>query len=285
MTNLVNHPGFWMQADAAASLARFEAKYGVIEISSAGRTEAEQQALINRYDKGGAANRPPYLYDPARPASASRHVFDGGIALDTNNQTIMHEHGQEYGWYFNFAYDVVHFEYEIAHDQHRGAAASTPAHPSTAAGYSIDTKNRQSFLNQYRGEHLTIDGLQGASTTAAIERYQTFLKEHYGYTGKIDGDWGAATTAAHNKYNTELHKPAPATPGKAGLSSTKDIQVWLNQAIGAKLKTDGIDGPATKSAIKRYQIFLRAYGYTGVVDGVWGAGTQAAHNKFFAASK
>lgn len=44
---------------------------------------------------------------------------------------------------------------------------------------------------------------------------------------------------------------------------------------------DGIAGPMYEAAVKAYQTFLRAYGYTGDADGIWGAGTQAAHAKFY----
>lgn len=69
----------------------------------------------------------------------------------------------------------------------------------------------------------------------------------------------------------------------------KDRQNWLNQARGEKLVVDGVfvdtlpDGSEgkTKAAIKRYQTFLRAYGYTGPIDGIWGGGTQTAHQKYW----
>jgi hypothetical protein len=45
---------------------------------------------------------------------------------------------------------------------------------------------------------------------------------------------------------------------------------------------DGIRGDDTINAIKQYQEMLRPYGYTGDIDGVWGSGTQAAHEKLYA---
>lgn len=62
-------------------------------------------------------------------------------------------------------------------------------------------------------------------------------------------------------------------------------QSWMNQSRGEKLVVDGLLGGAnsfTRAAIKRYQTFLKAsYGYTGAIDGDWGAGTQAAHAKYY----
>lgn len=55
-------------------------------------------------------------------------------------------------------------------------------------------------------------------------------------------------------------------------------QGWMNIYMGEKLAQDGILGPATVAAIKRYQAKL---GVTA--DGIWGDGTQAAHAKVYAA--
>lgn len=59
-------------------------------------------------------------------------------------------------------------------------------------------------------------------------------------------------------------------------------QNFLNIARGEKLETDGRLGDLTIAAIKRYQEFLRGYGYTGDIDGRWGVGTQSAHAKYYA---
>lgn len=196
MTNLVNHPGKWLSPAAAASLARFEKDHGVIPVSSAGRYESEQQELINRWDKGGSANRPPRLYQPARPAATSNHVKGGGLAIDTsgNGIALMHKFGEAYGWFFNYAYDVVHFEYNGSRDQHRN---TTPA--SRPAGFNQGLANQQDFMNRSVRAGLIVDGLTGPKTIAGIKKYQTFLRK-YGYKGAIDGKWGSGTQAAHAKY-------------------------------------------------------------------------------------
>ena len=59
-------------------------------------------------------------------------------------------------------------------------------------------------------------------------------------------------------------------------------QSFLNAARGENLAVDGIQGSATTAAFKRYQQFLRSYGYTGDIDGIWGGGTQTAHAKYYA---
>lgn len=76
----------------------------------------------------------------------------------------------------------------------------------------------------------------------------------------------------------------PASGGAAGFSQTvANEQAWMNASRGEKLKVDGLTGPATIAAKKRYQTFLRGYGYKGAIDGLWGAGTQTAHAAYYAA--
>lgn len=118
-TALSNHPGMWLDAPAAASLERLERSHGAVPISSAGRTVAYQQSLINRYDHPTSAlDRPPYLYNPRRPANSGLHVV--GLAIDTPWATNAAQRAllAEYGFMFNYAYDKVHVEYEANHDQH-----------------------------------------------------------------------------------------------------------------------------------------------------------------------
>ena len=62
-----------------------------------------------------------------------------------------------------------------------------------------------------------------------------------------------------------------------------DRQAFLNSAQGEKLVIDGRKGAATTSAYKRYQTYLQNRGwYSGAIDGEWGSGTQAGHDKRYA---
>lgn len=70
---------------------------------------------------------------------------------------------------------------------------------------------------------------------------------------------------------------APAS----GSQEVKNQQAWLNQSRGAGLAVDGLRGPKTIQAFKNYQTFLRGYGYKGAIDGVWGGGTQNAHQAYY----
>lgn len=111
MRFLHNHPGFWLRDDAAAALDRLEADHGEFTVTSAGRTVAEQQALIDRWFQGGVYNRPPYLYEPARPPETSGHVRDGGVAVDIAEHERFASVCGPYGFVRPFSWDIVHFEY------------------------------------------------------------------------------------------------------------------------------------------------------------------------------
>lgn len=72
--------------------------------------------------------------------------------------------------------------------------------------------------------------------------------------------------------------------GGGNFSQTvKDQQAWLisrGYDLGST-GADGIAGPKYAAAVQSYQTFLRAYGYSGDIDGQWGDGTQAAHTQFY----
>lgn len=123
MAKLRNHKQFWMRDDAEASLARWEADHGIIGVNSAGRYPWEQQEFIDRWDKGGWQNRPPYLYEPKRPATASAHVANGGRAFDTSEWRRFLATCAAYGWVQVYPWDVVHFEYFPERDKHRNRPA------------------------------------------------------------------------------------------------------------------------------------------------------------------
>lgn len=249
MSNLNNHPSYWLADDAAASLNRYEADHGKINLTDAGRTVAEQQALIDRWYRGGAANRPPYLYKPYEPAASGPHV--GGHALDTSDYSRFAQLSAQYGWIHNLpSSDPVHFIYDPNQDQHRGG---------TSSGNQV-TKDRQNFLNATRGEQLVVDGIEGDKTKAAYARYQTFLRA-FGYTGAIDGIWGTNTQIAHAAYYASLHTPAaPAASNPFGISDVRGLQK-VAKKYGGNTAPDNAFGAESK---KGFAQFLRAnYGYSG----------------------
>lgn len=255
MATLKNHPGYSLRDDAAAAFNAAEDKYGIFSVNDAMRTVAQQQHLIDLWNKGGAANRPPYLYEPAQPASTSNHVKNGGIALDIGNWSKFASVCAEFG--FSHPYpggDPVHFEFV-------GGGAAPAASGNQA------TRDRQNFLNS-RGWHLVTDGVEGALTRQAYKEYQTYLKNRGWYTGAIDGVWGAGTQAAHDIFWHEINPPA--APAASGALSYAQIQQGLNK-FGYNLTVDGVWGTKSSNALADFQ---RNHGLT--VDRLVGPKTRAA---------
>lgn len=245
--NLSNHSGMFLNQQAAPSFERMEAAYGrAFAISRAGATETSQQALINRWDRGGPANRPPYLYAPYRPASESPHVKNDGEAADFTNaaeRAWIKDH-PEFGWVFNVASDVVHAIYVRSRDQYAGG---TPVNSKV--------KTQQAFLNAHRGEKLVVDGIRGPLTIAAFKRYQAFLKSKNWYAGAIDGIWGTGTQIGHGHYVDSLSHPTqpPVGAPPTGPNAYRVIQTQLNK-FGYGLKVDNIWGPKSHNALGDFQV-------------------------------
>lgn len=102
-----------------------------------------------------------------------------------------------------------------------------------------------------------------------------------GWRGQPINRHGHRRTVTSETWHTEYDvnednfrgQGAPAG-GASGGPAIRDVQGWLNENLNAGLDVDGIDGPATQAAVKRYQ------GILGVAqDGVWGPGTEAAHRE------
>jgi len=257
MANLKNHPGFWLRDDAAAAFDAAEAKYGIFNVNSAGRTQQEQQNLINRWNAGGKYNRPPYLYSPAQPASSSNHVKDGGIAVDIANWDRFNDICGEFGFKWWGASDVVHFNF-------LGWSGGEVA-------FSQTVQNEQNWLRVSRGEHIQADGKKGPLTTDAYKRYQAFLRDWlYGYVGAIDGDWGPGTQKAHAGYYDAYNAARPnASRGHRG-QYVKDIQARLVVA-GFPTSVDGDFGPGTDNSVRNFQRSRNL-----IADGIVGINTRRA---------
>ena len=219
MAGLKNHPGLWLNAEAAAAWDRMEDAHGIIRINSAGRTEAEQQALINRWYKGGTYNRPPYLYRPAVPANTSNHVRAGGIAVDTPDIGRVLAYA-DYGFTQLYAStDPVHFEYVKANDRHLPGATPPPPPVASKVPAGLRWYGIQEMLKDNDGYRGAIDNDPGPLTVGAFQHFlnrsgfdaglqdsiwgertgkagQRWLKARWGYAGIIDNDYGNGTRAA-----------------------------------------------------------------------------------------
>jgi hypothetical protein len=162
MSTLANHPGFWLRDDAAQAFDRAEKDHGVFQVTSAGRTLAEEQALDARWLAGGAANRPPYLYMPAFPPENSNHVANGGIAVDLADWQRFLPVCADYGYTHPYGWDVVHFEYH--------GTASPAAFTSTPISTGTEDIVTQADLDQINQmiQRATRYRLYANATTKAI---------------------------------------------------------------------------------------------------------------------
>lgn len=182
MTKLKNHSAaYWLNPAAAAAFDRMEDAEGFIDLNSAGRTKAEQQGLINRWNQGGKANRPPYLYQPASPAETSRHVMNGGIAFDTSEWRRVKAFCGKYGFKWWGDSDPVHFEY-VGAPSSGGSNNNVSLHTG-----DIRKKQRQlNFLNFPVGDE---DGKPGNLFVAGTKNYQNFAGlEPDGWNGNNTGN-------------------------------------------------------------------------------------------------
>jgi hypothetical protein len=195
----------------------------------------------------------------------STDIPSAGRVGITTLEDIEHRWGRTYlGWTGDFlGYDLVNL-----------GGGTAPA----SGGGSDLVRAEQMFLDVYRGEKLTTDGVPGPATKAAIQRYQTFLRG-YGYTGAIDGIWGDGTQAAHGKYYAVVTAPAAGPTVQAGATGGRvsALQAGLNRVFPSysRLAVDGQFGNATKAVVQEFQ---RRVGITA--DGVVGPVTTAKLNSY-----
>ena len=133
-----------------------------------------------------------------------------------------------------------------------------PPPPPTTGGDPV-VRQIQTTLNQRYGAGLTVDGLFGRMTKAAIVRgIQTELNRQFGRNLVVDGVWGPATRAA----------TVTVRPGARG-NITWLIQAALYTRGYTSVIPDGVFGPATETALRNFQ---RDQGITA--DGIAGPVTQ-----------
>ena len=147
--------------------------------------------------------------------------------------------------------------YEVYYDIKGSTPPPPPPPPPPPTGDPI-MKEIQSTLNQRYGTNLTVDGIFGRLTKAALViGLQSELNRQFGRNLAVDGVWGPATRAA----------TVAVRQGAAG-NITYIIQAAL-YARGYNLVPDGVFGPATEAAVRAFQ---RDQGIT--TDGVAGPETQ-----------
>lgn len=177
MATLKNHPGKWLRDDAAAAFNAAEDKHGVFVVNSAGRTLAEQQALIDRWNRGGKYNRPPFLFQPAMPARTSNHVQGGGVAVDLDNWRDFKFVCAEFGFRHTYpSGDPVHFDF-VGWTPPKPKPPQ-PKPPETNIPTTEDEDDMATCVGHYVG---------GTSTTPAKDRLNVIYYPGSGFFFEFSG--------------------------------------------------------------------------------------------------
>jgi len=141
-----------------------------------------------------------------------------------------------------------------------------------------DVTSLQNFLNTKLNLNLIIDGILGLNTVNAIKKWQ---KQNNLIPDGIVGPNTRATMTTMSDNNPEQN---PATSHGVDLGNTilkkgstgevvKNLQIFLNTQLNLNLITDGILGPNTTDAIKKWQ---EAHGL--IPDGIVGPKTREGMN-------
>lgn len=120
------------------------------------------------------------------------------------------------------------------------------------------------------------EGLRRGSTGMYVGIMQKILTNAGVYNGAIDGIFGAQTEAAVKAWQTKLNLPADGVWGPATHAATEQILAYVNG-----LKPDPI-GPGNRGEdVRNIQKLLASWKYyTGALDGIFGPQTEAALRRF-----
>lgn len=119
-----------------------------------------------------------------------------------------------------------------------------------------DVRTMQTMLNTVINAGLSVDGSFGPATLAAVKNYQSSAGDL-----AVDGVCGPLTWAEleedYNNTTSGTQAPAPVSHSQLSSGSSgnevRTLQTYLNTLIGAGLAVDGMYGPATQAAVKKYQ--------------------------------
>lgn len=169
----------WLDAPAAASLARIDAEIGhPLDINESGRTWAQQNAHYQRYLAylvGG-----PWA-PIALPPGSSIHEF--GRAIDTDEQitAVLNRHGWRHTVYRGGRLvEPWHYEYEQDNDQHRDEG------DPEMAGISNEWIGERLGGTNTRGPSITDLLREVDSKLDALALDQTWIKEQLGGSNSRD---------------------------------------------------------------------------------------------------
>ena len=130
--------------------------------------------------------------------------------------------------------------------------------------------------------------MQPLSPTALMQ-VQERLRQMGAYSGRVDGIWGPDSQSALERFQQgrglqvsgQLNQATAAT---LGLNPVELLSARQGPASGAGADAAALAATSntlSRSAVRNVQSRLRTLGfYRGQVDGTWGAGTQAAIERF-----
>ncbi|WP_170979624.1 peptidoglycan-binding protein [Roseomonas sp. HF4] len=118
-------------------------------------------------------------------------------------------------------------------------------------------------------------------TPSATSAVQEQLREAGVYTGAPDGVWGPESQAALDRFQQAR---GLAVTGSVNLATAQALGVSMPRLLPPAVMEPVAVAPATAlspRAVRHVQMRLRALGfYQSRADGVWGAGTQTALERF-----
>ena len=116
--------------------------------------------------------------------------------------------------------------------------------------------------------------------TSAVQNVQDRLRQAGAYTGRIDGIWGADSQAALERFQ-QAHQLQ--VTGQLNQATAATLGVDPNTLLAAPVAVPAPPPPdrLRQASVRSLQARLGSLGfYSGPVDGVWGAGTETAVQNF-----
>lgn len=138
--------------------------------------------------------------------------------------------------------------------------------------------NRPSWLFRPAEPAKTSPHVRNGGEAIDIRDFNTWKDE----LAEFGFQWYGDTDPVHFNHNGDRRWINGGGDTSTFSQTVANEQNFLNTTRGEALDVDGIRGPKTIAAYKRYQQYLASRGwYSGAIDGVWGSGTQAGHSNFY----
>jgi peptidoglycan hydrolase-like protein with peptidoglycan-binding domain len=114
----------------------------------------------------------------------------------------------------------------------------------------------------------------------AVQDVQNRLRQAGVYNGQIDGIWGADSQAALERYQ-QSHQLQVTGQLNQATAATLGLDQGSLLSVPAAVPAPPPGDQLRSTSVQAIQARLRSLGfYNGAVDGVWGGGTQAAIERF-----